>query len=49
MKGSRFRVWGFRVQKMPHKRGDEFSMDDQMLMELLALGIDAKMSVSPGR
>ncbi|CAJ1419695.1 unnamed protein product [Effrenium voratum] len=25
--------------------GDEFTMDDQMLMELLALGIDAKMSV----
>ncbi|CAK9088893.1 unnamed protein product [Durusdinium trenchii] len=25
--------------------GDEFTMDDKMLMELLALGIDAKMSV----
>eukprot|EP00437_Effrenium_voratum_P008169 CAMPEP_0181433088 /NCGR_PEP_ID=MMETSP1110-20121109/19108_1 /TAXON_ID=174948 /ORGANISM="Symbiodinium sp., Strain CCMP421" /LENGTH=402 /DNA_ID=CAMNT_0023556523 /DNA_START=78 /DNA_END=1286 /DNA_ORIENTATION=+ len=25
--------------------GDEFTMDDHMLMELLALGIDAKMSV----
>ena len=28
--------------------GDEFTMDDKMLMELLALGIDAKMSVSLG-
>ena len=25
--------------------GDEFTMDDKMLMELLALGIDAKMCV----
>ena len=32
---------------IPRIQGDEFTMDDHMLMELLALGIDAKMSVPP--